>query len=65
MVSGSRTEAAELALTSLIFYSSSVWDLESGKLKRTLEGHMGFVYSVAVTPNGRQIISGSWDKTVW
>ncbi len=43
---------------------SSVWDLESGKLKLTLKGHMGWVRSVAVTPNGRQIVIGSEDKTV-
>ncbi len=43
---------------------SSVWDLESGVLEKTLEGHMSYVASVAVAPNGRQIISGSWDSTV-
>jgi WD40 repeat protein len=41
-----------------------VWDLESGKLKHTLEGRAGTVLSVAVTPDGTQIISGSFDKIV-
>ncbi len=63
-MSGSWAEAAELALTRLSSHLSSVWDLESGKLVRTLEGHTGYVSSVAVTPNGRQIVSGSNDKTV-
>ncbi len=43
---------------------SSVWDLESGELERTLEGHTGDINSVCVTPHGRQIVSGSYDKTV-
>ncbi len=57
-------EAAELALTRSSSHLSSVWDLESGKLKVTLKGHDGHVYCVALTPNGRQIVSGSKDKTV-
>ncbi len=40
----------------------SVWDLESGKLKRTLEGHTSRVRSVCVTD--KHIVSGSGDKTV-
>ncbi len=38
---------------------SSVWDLESGELVRTLKTYTVYVKSVAVTPNGRQIVSGS------
>jgi WD40 repeat protein len=30
-----------------------VWELESGRLLRTLEGHAGSVRAVAVTPDGR------------
>jgi WD40 repeat protein len=38
-----------------------------GSLLRTLVGHSGSVYAVAVTPDGWQAISGSLDKTlkVW
>ncbi len=57
-------EAAELALTCSSSHSCSVWDLESGGLKRTREGHAEYVTSVAVTPDGRQLFSGSYDKTV-
>ncbi len=57
-------EAAELALTRSSSHLSSVWDLEPGELVRTLEGHTDDVFSVAVTPNGRHIVSGSYDKTV-
>ncbi|MBD2737435.1 hypothetical protein H6H03_26725, partial [Nostoc paludosum FACHB-159] len=38
-----------------------------GRLLRTLKGHSDSVNAVAVTPNGQQVISASWDKTlkVW
>ena len=44
-----------------------VWDLESGRALRTLEGHSDWVNGVAVTPDGRRAVSASWDKTlkVW
>ncbi|CAD6492343.1 MAG: WD domain, G-beta repeat [Candidatus Argoarchaeum ethanivorans] len=34
---------------------------------RTLKGHTDWVNAVAVTPDGRYAISGSWDRTlkVW
>jgi WD40 repeat protein len=38
-----------------------------GPLLRTLEGHSGSVNAVAVTPDGRKAVSGSFDNTlkVW
>jgi WD40 repeat protein len=38
-----------------------------GPLLRTLEGHAGVVYAVAVTPDGKRAVSGSYDGTlkVW
>ena len=44
-----------------------MWDLESGQLVRTLEGHTDLVNAVAVTPDGRRAISASADHTlrVW
>jgi WD40 repeat protein len=35
-----------------------------GLLIRTLEGHSGSVYAVAITPDGRHAVSGSYDKTL-
>ena len=34
---------------------------------RTISGHTGGVWAVAVTPDGRQVVSGASDKTlrVW
>ena len=42
-------------------------DLASGAELRTLRGHSGDVWAVAVTPDGRWLISGSRGKTlrVW
>jgi GxxExxY protein len=37
---------------------------ETGAVLRTLSGHSAWVRSAAFSPNGRRIVSGSWDKTV-
>jgi WD40 repeat protein len=36
-----------------------VWEAESGRLLRSLEGHTAWVNAVAVSPDGRFIVSGS------
>jgi len=41
-----------------------VWEMESGRLLRSLEGHTGGVNAVVVSPDGRTIVSGSRDSTV-
>ena len=41
-----------------------LWDLASGALLRTLEGHTDVVEAVAVTADGSSVVSGSWDKTL-
>jgi len=42
-------------------------DAPGGRLLRTLAGHSGWVIAVAITPDGRQAVSASGDKTlkVW
>jgi WD40 repeat protein len=44
-----------------------IWDTVSGREIRTLTGHTAMVEAVAVTPDGRHAVSGSFDKTlkVW
>ena len=39
-----------------------MWDLETGQQERTLEGHQAS--AVAITPDGRRVVSGSYDKTL-
>ena len=41
-----------------------VWDARNFKLLRELSGHAGAVHSLAFSPDGRLIASGSADKTV-
>jgi len=42
-----------------------VWDMETGEqVLGPLEGHTGTVSSVAISPDGRFIVSGSRDQTV-
>ena len=41
-----------------------VWDVASGALLRTFEGHLKSVRSVSFCFYGRKLVSASWDKTV-
>ena len=44
-----------------------MWDAESGEETLTLKGHTWKVESVVFSPDGKRIVSGSWDQTlkVW
>jgi WD40 repeat protein len=42
-----------------------VWDAKTGAaVGQPLEGHTSAIASVAYSPNGQHIISGSWDMTI-
>src|SRR5262249_13704048 len=41
-----------------------VWDAQTGKEVLALKGHTGTVSSVAFSPDGERIASGSYDQTV-
>ena len=45
--------------------TAKIWDASSGTLLRTLSGHSGYVFSVAWSPDGTRLASGSKDKYVW
>src|SRR5271165_6057968 len=42
---------------------SPLWAQEP-KLRDTLKGHTGFVFSVACSPDGKTLVSGSGDQTI-
>ena len=41
-----------------------LWDAVTGAPLQTLEGHSGWVYLVAFSPDGKLVALGSGDKTV-
>jgi len=41
-----------------------VWDSSTGKVQNVLEGHTNGVWSVAFSPDGSRIVSGSFDNSV-
>jgi WD40 repeat protein len=41
-----------------------LWDVASGREVRSLTGHTNWVYSVAFSPDGRLLASGSADETI-
>ena len=41
-----------------------MWNLETGDLQFTLQGHSNSVYAVAVTADDKRAISGSFDNTL-
>ncbi len=44
--------------------SIRLWDTQTGKTIRILNGHTAAVHGVAFTPDGTRVISGSHDATV-
>ena len=41
-----------------------VWNVATAQVEQTLEGHSSTVYSVAFSPDGERLASGSYDHTV-
>jgi WD40 repeat protein len=41
----------------------TIWNARTGEQVRTIDAHDGTVHTVACHPNGRQILSASWDAT--
>ncbi|MFK0732363.1 MAG: WD40 repeat domain-containing protein, partial [Gloeotrichia echinulata HAB0833] len=41
-----------------------IWNLQTGELKSTLTGHSSLVLSVAISPDGQTLVSGSRDGTI-
>ena len=45
-------------------HTVKIWDASSGACLQTLEGHSGWVYSVAFSHDSTRLAYGSWDNTV-
>jgi WD40 repeat protein len=41
-----------------------LWDIKTGKERATLRGHRDLVSDVAFSPDGRHLVTGSYDRTV-
>ena len=41
-----------------------IWRISTGELLQTLSGHSGIVTSVALSPDGKFLASGSSDKSI-
>ncbi|PLZ77849.1 hypothetical protein CBP16_20470, partial [Fischerella thermalis WC217] len=41
-----------------------LWDLTTGKLLNTLEGHTDWVSTIAFSPDGKLFASGGYDKRI-
>jgi WD40 repeat protein len=41
-----------------------LWNTQTGEMKKTLIGHQGFINSVAFSPDGKMMATGSRDNTV-
>ena len=53
-----------VAAGSLDDFDVHIWSVQTGQLLDQLSGHEGPVSSLAFAPNGGNLVSGSWDRTV-
>ncbi|MBD2608171.1 hypothetical protein H6G81_27565 [Scytonema hofmannii FACHB-248] len=42
-----------------------LWDVKSCEQRCILTGHLGAVNTIAISPNGQTLISGTTDTTSW
>jgi WD40 repeat protein len=45
-------------------FSIHLWDTKTGKLVRRLSGHTNTVRALAFLPDGKRLLSASWDRTL-
>jgi WD40 repeat protein len=44
--------------------TAKLWDAVTGQAIRTFAGHSAAIDSVALSPDGKRIVTGSFDKTL-
>ncbi len=54
----------ELIASGSLGHTVKLWDVVTGQLSRTLEGHSNYINSVAFSPDGRHLVSGGGDRTL-
>jgi WD40 repeat protein/serine/threonine protein kinase len=66
LASGSGVQTRDTALPwgSVLGYTVKIWDAQTGALLHTMNGHVGYIWAVAFSPDGRYLASGSWDSTI-
>ena len=60
LAGGSGHPGSIIAGGSIDSYTVRLWDADTGNLINTLTGHTGWVLSVAYSPDGNTLASGSW-----
>jgi WD40 repeat protein len=45
-------------------HTAKIWDVETGQVLKTLEGHGGDIHAVAFSPDGRWVTAGGEGSTV-
>lgn len=55
---------SSIVATASVDKTVKIWDIETGQAMHTLVGHSSSVYTVAFSPDGQLIASGSFDEKV-
>ena len=57
------TPDSTTAITASDDFLVRVWDVSTGRCLSAMEGHTGWVVALAVSPDGRKVVSASHDGT--
>lgn len=53
-----------LAFAAIANGSITMWHVPTGELRTTFHGHEEAVYAIAISPDGRHLLSGSADRNL-